>query len=105
MDYTETIRSYFNEIFKSSEKFHIKVDSEKKFVVFQIDISKHSDTCGDILIVRLSRDIKDGKSVCYFKNGCPSGRFELSKTNMNNFMTFLTKRGFFRKGFIKKVVN
>ena len=95
--YIGELQSYLNKILKSKERYPIKVNSDGKFIIFDITINKREN---DIITVKLDRNTKNNGKFS-FKNELPGGEYPMTNNNVRNLLEFLTKRKFFRKYHIK----
>lgn len=83
LDYSESLRDYINIILKKNLPFWYKIGKEDIYVYLKIDGS-------DIVKFHINRDLNKN-SYFEFINGCPSGSFKLSKTNVLNVINLLKK--------------
>jgi hypothetical protein len=95
--YTQELQSYLNKILKSNKPYKIRVDSDDKYIIFNIMVDIKEN---DIMIVKLDRNTKNKGTFC-FKNGCPGGEYPMTNNNVRNLLEFLTKRKFFGRSFMK----
>lgn len=93
MSYIENLHTYLSDILTDREPYRIKIKSTDEYIFLRIILTNQEN---DAIIIKFNRTINK-KGYYFFENGCPGGKYTLTKNLKKDLLEFLKRRKIFNR--------